>query len=364
MNEDFISGLRARPRRGGGARGARGRVGRAARPLRPRVWNRRVVLGAAALAAAAAAFVLAVLALAPQRPAETARPRIVATIATGTVPVCASFADGRLWIADFNHQLVAVDVAGRRVARRVGVGLSPTALAAAQGEVWVRLDSETQKTPDRLLRIDPATGRTTARVTVARGPGLAVDERWVWAPLTFSSSPTAGVDRIDRLRGVVTGRLDLPGVAAVVSADGLLWAPTRDAAMVEIDATTGRVIKRFPDIAPNIGSAMVAADRGLWLLTTRGSQIVRFAGQRIVDRIPVSADALPLLARTSGGLWTVTGSPGSVGGEPTRLVRIDPDTHRVTGTISLGQQAVATIVGAGRDLLVVTEIGRVIVVRG
>ena len=364
MSDEFISGLRSDLVEAAAREAARGRVGRAARPLRPRVWNRRVALGAAALAAAAAAFVAVVLALASPRPAETARPRIVATIATGTVPVCASFAAGRLWIADFNHQLVAVDVAGRRVARRVGIGLNPTALAAAQGEIWVRVESQTQKTPDHVLRIDSATGRTTARITVGRGPGLAADERWVWAPLTFSSSPTAGVDRIDRARGVVAGRLDLPGVAGVVSADGLLWAPTRDAAMVEIDAATGRILKRFPGIAPNVGSAMVAADRGLWLLTTQGAQIVRFAGQRIVDRVPVDPDALPLLARTSGGLWTVTGSPGSVGGKPTRLVRIDPDTHRVTATIGLGPQAVATIIGAGRDLLVVTEIGRVIVVRG
>ena len=364
MSEDFISGLRGDLVEAAASEGARGRVGRAARPLRPRVWNRGIALRAAGLAGAVAAFVVAVLALAPQRPAETARPRIVATIATGTMPVCASFADGRLWVADFNHQLVAVDVAGRRVARRVDVRRTPTAVAAAQGEIWARLDSQTEKTPNRILRIDPATGRTTARITVGRGPGLAVDERWVWAPLTFSSSPTAGIDRIDRARGVVTGRLGLSGVADIVAQNGILWAPTRDAAMVEIDATTGRVVERFPGIAPNVGSAMVAADRGLWLLTTQGAQIVRFAGRRIVDRIPVDARTLPLLARTSGGLWTVTGSPGSVAAEPTRLVRIDPDTHRVTGTISLGRQSVSTIVGAGRDLLVVTEIGRVIVVRG
>jgi len=136
VSDEFISGLRSDLVEAAAREAARGRVGRVARPLRPRVWNRRVALGAAALAAAAAAFVAVVLALASPRPAETARPRIVATIATGTVPVCASFAAGRLWIADFNHQLVAVDVAGRRVARRVGIGLNPTALAATSRDFY------------------------------------------------------------------------------------------------------------------------------------------------------------------------------------------------------------------------------------
>jgi hypothetical protein len=148
----------------------------------------------------------------------------------------------------------------------------------------------------------------------------------------------------------------------VVSADGLLWASTTNAGVVEMDAATGRVITRF-GVAPLDLTAMVAADRGLWLLYATRSEILRFAGRRIVDRIPVDGRVLPLLARTAGGLWTAT-VQAFTGGDLTQLVRIDPTTHRVTGTVSLGRQRVTALVGAGRDLLAITDAGRVLVVRG
>jgi len=360
VSDDFIAGLRGDLVEAAARERARGRAGRAARPFLPRAWSPRIVLRAAAAAVAAAAFVVAVLALAHPRPAEPARPRIVGTIPTGVAPFCESYADGRLWIADSAGGLVTIDLARRRVTGRVRVGASPTGIVGGRDGVWERMDSGGAS---RVVRIDPATGRTSAQVGVGRGAGLAVDERFVWAPTNASSAP-AGIDRIDRARGVVTRRLPVAGAVDVVSAGGILWAPTRGGALLEIDATTGRVLERFPDVAPAGASAMVAADRGMWLLDTQGSEIVRFAGRRIVDRIPVDPDTQPLLARTRSGLWTVTGGPGSVTAEPTRLVRIDPDTHRVTGTVGLGGQSVQALLGAGRDLLAVTDRGRVIVVRG
>jgi len=152
------------------------------------------------------------------------------------------------------------------------------------------------------------------------------------------------------------------GAVGVASSDGLLWATTSNAGLVEMDAATGRLIARF-GVTPLALTTMVAADRGLWLLYATRSEILRFAGHRVVDRIAVGGRVLPLLARTAGGLWTATTEAFS-GGDLTRLVRIDPITHRVTGTVSLGRQNVNTLVGAGRDLLAITDTGRVIVVHG
>jgi hypothetical protein len=363
VSDDFISGLRSDLLEAAARERARSPVGRAARPLRPRAWSRPVLVGAVALAAAAAAFVATVLALAPTRPTEPARPRIVGTIDTRIEPRYASYAGGRLWIAGTDGQVVAVEVGARRVGMRFAVGAPPTALIAANGEVWARVEAHGRVPMDRVLRIDPATGRTTARVTVDRGLGLAVTERSVWAP-RGPASPVAGIERIDRDRAVVAGRTrSVSGVVGVVSADGLLWASTNNPSLVEVDAATGRVITRF-GVAPLALTAMVAADRGLWLLYATRSEILRFAGHRLVDRIPVGGGALPLLARTAGGLWTATADAPVGGPDRTRLVRIDSVSHRVTGTVSLGRQNVTALVGAGRDLLVITDAGRVIVVRG
>jgi hypothetical protein len=362
VTDDFISGLRSDLLEAAARERARSPVGRAARPLRPRASSRPVLVGAVALAAAAA-FVAAVLALAPTRPAKPAQPRIAGTIDTGVAPVRASYAGGRLWIAGADGRIVAVDVGARRVARRVTVGAAPTALVAADGEVWARVEAPGRQATDRVLRLDPATGRTTARVTVDRGPGLAVAERSVWAPRE-PAFPGAGIERIDRDRAVAARRPRAGlGVVDVASADGLLWAETLNAKIVEMDAATGRVITRF-GVAPLAATAMVAADRSLWLLYATRAEILRFAGHRIVDRVPVGERVLPLLARTAGGLWTANADALADGSNRTRLVRIDPVTHRATGTVSLGRQNVTALVGAGRDLLVITNAGRVIVVHG
>jgi hypothetical protein len=360
VSDDFIAGLRSDLLEAAARERASSAVGRAARPLRPRAWSRRAVVGAAAAVAAVAAFVAAVVALAPTRPPEPAKPRIVGTIPTGADPLCASYAGGRLWIAGTDGRIVAVDVGGRRVNGRIPVGAATSALVAASGELWARVEAQGRDTTDRVLRIDPATGRTTARVKVDRGAGLAVAGRSVWAPRA-TASPVPGIERIDRDRAVVAGRAGVAsGVVDVVSADGLLWASTINAKIVEMDAATGRVITRF-GVAPLAATAMVAADRGLWLLYATRGEILRFAGHRIADRISVGVDVLPVLARTGDALWTVT---AEAFGKPTRLVRIDPVSHRVTGTLSLGRQRVNKLVGAGRNLLAITETGRVIVVRG
>jgi len=366
VSHDFISGLRSDLLEAAARERARSPVGRLVRPLRPRAWSRPVLVGAVALAAAAVAFVAAVLALAPTRPAQPAQPQIAGTIDTRVEPRCVSYAAGRLWIAGTDGRIVAVEVGARRVGARFALGTPPTALVAAEGELWARVEAHGRVPRDRVLRIDPSTGRTTARITVDRGFdrgfGLAVAGRSVWAP-RGPASPVAGIERIDRDRAVVAGLVrSVSGAVGVASSDGLLWATTSNAGLVEMDAATGRLIARF-GVTPLALTTMVAADRGLWLLYATRSEILRFAGHRVVDRIAVGGRVLPLLARTAGGLWTATTEAFS-GGDLTRLVRIDPITHRVTGTVSLGRQNVNTLVGAGRDLLAITDTGRVIVVHG
>ena len=362
MSDDFIGGLRADLVDAAARERARGRIGRAARPLRPRAWGWTPAIAAATVAAAVAVFVVAILALAPRQPAATAPPRIVATITTDAAPVCAAYAGGRLWIIDADRRLVAVDLARRRVVRRVPAGLSPTGLVADRGELWARVASRTETNADEIVRIDPATGRTTSRIAVPHGPGIAITERFIFAPLE-RATPGGGIELIVRSAKPDVFRLGVPATD-VLSAHGILWAPTRDGTLLEIDALTLDPVARVPRAIPrNAGAAMVAADDGLWLLGTSASRIVRVAGHRIVDRIPVDRATLPLLAQTTGGLWTATANSGSAA-QRTRLVRIDPDTHRITGTVNLGGQGIHALFAAGHSLLVLTDLGRVIVVRG
>jgi outer membrane protein assembly factor BamB len=363
---DFISGLRSDLLDAAAREQQRGPLGRAARPLRPRAWGRGAVPGVVAVAAAVALFVLAVIALAPNPARRPARPRVAAVIPLGGTPDGAAFGAGALWVADFDGALLRVDPAQRRVVRRFRLGAEPDSIAAVRDGVWVRVVG-TDHGAGSVLRVDPATGRVLARVKVGSGSGVAVGARSVWVPRRFFGPE--GVDRIDRARAVRTGRIGVRNVDGSVEAGGVLWVAVHDGSIVAVDARTGRVMHRWTALAPSdaaaVGAETLVADaRGLWVLSSVRGRIFRLAGDRVVRRIPVDATAQPMLARTSGGLWIATGSPSVTATQHNRLVRIDGATGRATATVDIGEQHPVALVGAGRDLFVVTSQGRVLVVRG
>lgn len=359
---DYISGLRSDLVAAAARERHRTHRGALAPALRPPAWRWRGALAAVALAAAAAAFVLAVVALAPKTPQHGARPRITVTIASRTIPDGAAFGAGSLWIADFNGTLVRVDPTRRRVLQRIALGGQVDSVAATGDAVWARVVSRSEHDAGTVVRIDPARGRVAARVTVGPGSGLAVGARSVWAPRKFTT--LTGIDRIDRVRAARSGRVDVRDVDAVAEAGGVLWAAVHDGTIVELDAATARVLRRWPALAPSDAPALAADAGGAWVLSTQRSQILRLAGGRVARAIPVDPTTQPLLARTNGGLWiTAGGGPGVINAPHQRLQRIDPRTGRITATIDLGAQRPVALVPSGHDLLVVTAAGRVLVVR-
>jgi streptogramin lyase len=365
---DFISGLRSDLVEAAAREQRRGALGRATRPLHPRAWSRGAALGAAAVAAAAAAFVLAVVALAPKPADRPARAKVVATYRVGGVPTGAAAGGGSLWIADFNGSLLRLDPANGRILRRFPLGAQPDSLAVAGDDVWVRVDFANGHDPGAVLRLDPRTGRVLARVSVGSGSGIAVGARSVWVPRRFNSAED--IDRIDRRRAVIVDRIGVRNVDGAVEAAGVLWVAVHAGTIVQIDARSGRVVRRWHALAPSDAGAsgagtLVADPRGLWVLSTSRAELFRLEAGKVIRRIAVDPTAQPLLARTRGGFWiSAGGGPSAATAAPNRLERIDPDTGRVTARVDIGVQRPVALVPVGRDLVVVTSQGRVLVVRG
>jgi YVTN family beta-propeller protein len=162
---------------------------------------------------------------------------------------------------------------------KVDIGEANYGLAAAGGSVWVGgLDG------GDVVRLDPATGRVVRRVRVGvRVFNLASAPGSVWAV----SNSTQTVVRIDAKTGRVTATV---GVGA---------APY--------------------DVAWGFGSA--------WVSNSGDGTVSRITGKRVVKTIRVGVEPNGLSA-IGGSLWVTDHTLG-------KLVRIDPRTNRVTGSVDL-----------------------------
>jgi hypothetical protein len=137
----------------------------------------------------------------------------------------------------------------------------------------VRVVLDNDHAAGAVLHLDAGTGRVLARVRVGSGSGIAVGAHSVWAPRRFET-------------------------------------PEHDGTIVPIDASRGRVVRRWRALAPSDGSGagtLVADARGVRVLGTSRAEILRLQARRVVRRIPVDPTAQPLLARTPGGFRIAAG---------------------------------------------------------
>ena len=179
---------------------------------------------------------------------------------------------------------------------------SPTfGLATGGGSVWVGgLGS------GDLIRVDPASGRVLARVTVgARVFNLA-------------------------------------------AAPGAIWAVDNAlSTAVRVDAKTGKVTERVPvgfqpyDIEWGFGST--------WVANAGDGTVWRITNGKVVKKIRIGAEPNGLTAYR-GALWVSDHTLGKV-------VRIDPATNTITGTLRIA--GADWIAGLGNSIYVSQETNRV-----
>jgi hypothetical protein len=313
---DFLAELRDEVTAAHAAHARRGR-------RRPRAagssWRRDALLGAVAVAATVLALVVAVPLLQPPAPVG---PRVVDTVAIGGIPVDGVLHEGSLWIADH---------AGARV-----------------------------------LRVDPRERRVRARIALPGAPvAIAAEGAWaaVWA--TDDNVPPEGLYRIGAAGE--RRRLGLQSVGELAAAGDVLWALTTPGELVRIDASTGRLDRRWPQLVPAAGAtagghALVADPDGAWVLSTPrsgGGSLVRVQGDRAARRIEVVPGALPMLAVTPDGLWLARTDEAA---GRSALSRIDPGTGEVAATVDLGRHRPAALVPVGRAVWVLGGDGRLLVV--
>jgi hypothetical protein len=371
---DYIAGLRTDLVEAAGRHQRRGTLARRAIPVLPRAWSRPALAAAAAVAVCVAAIVVAVSTIGPPEP-KPATPHRVLSVRLGTGSFDAAYTDGSLWVAGTNGEVVRVT--DGRVRGRVKLGQQVKTIAAGAGSVWASTLNGNANAADgtvraSLVQLDARSGaiRRTTRLTVTDVGAVVTGAGGVW----FIPDDYYGADVLERLDPVTGRRVaeirSRSHFAHWVLAAGArrLWGVAVDGTVTEIDPTSERMVAAVPKVRQNgveeqtpSLSSLAADGDGVWVAGGARGDVALVQAGRVARRIPVGGGDVTAVARTRDALWVATGSGAPV--PRYRLIRIDPDSGRQTGTVQLGPEQPTALAAAGRDLWAVTLGGSAILIR-
>jgi YVTN family beta-propeller protein len=237
---------------------------------------------------------------------------------------------GALWVADGpDGTVLRIDPDSRRIAKTIGVGLAPDAVAARRDEIWVAEHAGTDNFAS-LQSIDPVTGQggrpRRLRIGGASVVGLVADEDGVWLGLQYS-----GVYWIDgasgQIRGPVSSSTD---ASALAFGDGALWIAEQDDDVVSrVEPATQSVQVSIP-IGEGEPNSMALGAGWLWVADAAGNKVWRIDPVRneVYDTIPVGRSPAAI-AIGDGAVWVANRGDGTVS-------RIDPKEGKVVASITVG----------------------------
>lgn len=294
-----------------------------------------------AVAFVAVAIVVAVGGLLPYRSATVPGSASTGLAAQGRWSVGAraiAVVDDGIWYAsDDTRTARKFDPQLGRDVITVPVDRRPNWVVVAAGSVWV--SHETHLTtidapPQRLFRLDPATGDVIA--TFPTGPGaIAAGDGSIWL------AGRTEILRIDPRRNVVVARIDTGPVGdnyAISVGEGAGWVAST-AGVRKIDLGLNQVVTTVPG--------------GAWEVTVGGGSVWAFTGAEVTridaasnDVVATIGDVPPLEELVWAGemLWAV-GPPDAT--EQAFLLGIDPATNRVASRVPLGNGGAGLAVGLG-----------------
>jgi YVTN family beta-propeller protein len=340
-------------------------------PLRAPHWH-TALLVAVLLAAAACAD-------APSSPRSTqppstpsgttvpafARDRFAAVI---PVPGAGSLAvaGGKVWVLRAAGTVVRIDPATNAVVGKpLRVPADAEAIAVGERALWV-----TSVTPgdlgtpgnDAVTRIDLASGRSVATITVRRGPlDLAATPRGVWVT---NSGGGDSVARIDPQTNRVAGRPVRTGASpqSLAVGGGSLWVANHDARTVtRIDQASGKVVADIP--VPSEPHRVAYGAGAAWVGNWHDNSVSRIDPQtnRVVGSpIPIGFHHAGNLVVGAGSVWVTSDYRVDAAAEDVVLVRIDPQANRAVETIAVGGNPIDVAAAEGAIWVSVADPGTVL----
>jgi predicted Ser/Thr protein kinase len=262
-------------------------------------------------------------------------------------------------LAVTNNTLVRLDPETGRIAAVTPVGQGPQAVAVAGDTVWVHnWDDRTVSMVDagtnaveRTLSISGSSPSTLGFATNA----IAADESGAWV---LSTGERGGL--LTHVRpGLVSREFDLPfDASSVAVGGGSVWIGAKDLSgnvLLRVSPQTGTVLAvvRLPGVVTAnepVQSSAVFGAGAAWAVGVDGTLFrIDPATSRITGRRKITQGPATALAAGSGAVWALILDPA----RGNRVLRIDPQTLRVTDTIpapkARGADDVSGTLAAGED---------------
>lgn len=271
-----------------------------------------------------------------EEPTEEPQPSPTATVATPTPIVMGTPATD-------------LPLAGQ-ISAAIPVGVSPLAVAAGHGAIWVYNDMD-----GTLSRIDPATNAVVATIPIATpldvvppdllgerhaSPDLAIDANSVWV----NKPEEQAIVQVDPQTNTVIATIALEADAFSIAVDGSsLWVSLfNTSSVVRIDTTTGEVVATIPGVPAAAGIAV--AQDAVWVVNYWSDQVMRIDPQTnlVVGQIAIRWTGAPVTGALCGlcpgdvlanehGVWVTLR-------QANHIARIDPATNRLAAIIPVGIQ--------------------------
>ena len=249
---------------------------------------------------------------------------LIAVIAAAVVVPLVVFGEGgsggRAAVSGADDSLGVVDARSGRLVADIGVGATPTAVAAGEDAYWV-----TNADGDTVSRIDPGTAAVVDTIPVGNGPsGIAIGAGFVWVVNSLDGT----VWRIDPGTNTVVQKIGVGGEpVGIVYAAGSVWvANTGDGTITRIDAKSGRPGKPLP-----VAATELAFGAGtLWASDPAAGQAVRIDPTTGKQVFAIQVGNGPTgIAFGDGAAWVTNSLDGTVS-------RIDPETNSQSAVIPVG----------------------------
>jgi YVTN family beta-propeller protein len=267
--------------------------------------------------------------------------QVVGDVPVGSGPDAVAVGARGVWVANGGDGTVTrIDPWTRKVVSTVGIGADVSDVAVGYGSVWVADGND-----GTLTRIDPS--QNAVRATFLLGPSNDLSPQPLYSVTTGDHEVwvTRGdrLLRIDPVSGRVTLRVRLEPPLGLAESGGIVWVTTTVDHIVELAARTGGLTGMFS--IPDRGIAPVLTRGFLWMIVGNPGEAPRATKIWQVDPNTGSTTATapqPFAVDLTAGahaLW-VACSNGTV-------QRIDPTTGQATRTVRIGQQPSAVGFGAG-----------------
>ncbi len=234
-------------------------------------------------------------------------------------------------------------------------GASLTRIAFGAGSLWV-------EDAAGVLRVDPATGKVTARIGI-RASVLSFGEGALWALRYIGGGPLI---RIDPATNAVRAFPLPPGKSWDLAAgEGAVWVSgtcPASACLLRVAPASGRVVARIS--GSHLFGQVAAGDGAVW--ASDGAAVARIDPR--TGRVTATASLLSpapaagpspiltgsgLLAAAPGVVWVTAAADA----HHARVLRIGPRTGRLVGTgVQIGRQPQA-VAASGTTLWAVTAQG-------